>query len=148
VRPRKDKRSVDLISDALPFGRLWYDTPDHAIGYAMHYSRSHDAVMRVYDAADNVIKTHEHKGEFSQRVGGKQAKVFRNGPLASSGRFQDWRVEHNIEAILRVAVLIGQRDCAMGFAVVEARFNFRSFDGSAGAHRTVVRPRKNGDEFT
>ena len=25
VRPRKDKRGVDLISDALPFGRLWYD---------------------------------------------------------------------------------------------------------------------------
>jgi len=23
VRPRKDKRGVDLISDALPFGRLW-----------------------------------------------------------------------------------------------------------------------------
>jgi hypothetical protein len=22
--PRKDKRGVDLISDALPFGRLWY----------------------------------------------------------------------------------------------------------------------------
>jgi len=36
VRPRKDRRGVDLISDALPFGRLWYDTPDHAIGYAMH----------------------------------------------------------------------------------------------------------------
>jgi hypothetical protein len=28
VRPRKDKRGVDLISDVLPFGRLWYDTPD------------------------------------------------------------------------------------------------------------------------
>ena len=25
VRPRKDKRGVDLISDVLPFGRLWYD---------------------------------------------------------------------------------------------------------------------------
>ena len=25
VRPRKDNRGVDLISDALPFGRLWYD---------------------------------------------------------------------------------------------------------------------------
>jgi len=49
-RPRKDHRGVDLISDALPFGRLWYDTPDHAIGYAMHSSRSHDAVIRVYDA--------------------------------------------------------------------------------------------------
>jgi hypothetical protein len=24
VRPRKDHRGVDLISDALPFGRLWY----------------------------------------------------------------------------------------------------------------------------
>jgi hypothetical protein len=24
VRARKDKRGVDLISDALPFGQLWY----------------------------------------------------------------------------------------------------------------------------
>ncbi len=24
VRPREDHRGVDLISDALPFGRLWY----------------------------------------------------------------------------------------------------------------------------
>jgi len=36
VRPRKDKCGVNLISDALAFGRLWYDTPDNAIGYAMH----------------------------------------------------------------------------------------------------------------
>jgi hypothetical protein len=50
VRPRKDKRGVDLISDVLPFGRLWYDTPENAIGYAMHSSRSHDAVIRVYEA--------------------------------------------------------------------------------------------------
>jgi hypothetical protein len=28
VRPRKDHRGVDLISDALPFGRLWYGEPD------------------------------------------------------------------------------------------------------------------------
>jgi hypothetical protein len=33
VRPRKDHRGVDLISNALPFGRLWYSEPD-AIGYA------------------------------------------------------------------------------------------------------------------
>ena len=32
IRPRKDHRGVDLISDVLPFGRLWYDTPDNAIG--------------------------------------------------------------------------------------------------------------------
>jgi hypothetical protein len=46
---RRDHRGVDLISDVLPFGRLWFDTPDNAIGYAMHSSRSHDAVIRVYD---------------------------------------------------------------------------------------------------
>jgi hypothetical protein len=30
IRPRKDKRGVDLISDALTFGRLWYDEPNAA----------------------------------------------------------------------------------------------------------------------
>ena len=64
VRPSKDHRGVDLISDVLPFGRLWYDTPDNAIGYAMNSSRSHDAVIHVCDKAGNVIETHEHKGEF------------------------------------------------------------------------------------
>ena len=36
VRPRKDHRGVDLISDALPFGRLWYVEPNaisNAVGY-------------------------------------------------------------------------------------------------------------------
>ena len=67
VRPRKDKRGVDLISDALPFGRLWYDGPkaaSNAIGYASQCSRAHDAVIRVFDDAGNVIETHEHKGDF------------------------------------------------------------------------------------
>ena len=50
VRPRKDKRGVDLISDALPFGRLWYGEPKavaKGIGYAKHRNRSHHAVIRV-----------------------------------------------------------------------------------------------------
>jgi hypothetical protein len=66
VRPRKDHHGVNLISDALPFGRLWYGQPDaisNAIGYAKFFSRSHDAVIRVYDEAGNVIKTHEHAGD-------------------------------------------------------------------------------------
>jgi hypothetical protein len=50
----------------LPFGGLWYDTPNNAIGYAMHTSRSRDAVIRVYDDAGKVIQTHEHKGEFKE----------------------------------------------------------------------------------
>jgi hypothetical protein len=46
----------------LPFGRLWYDGPNaasNAIGYAIHSSRSHHAVIRVYDAAGNAIGTHD-----------------------------------------------------------------------------------------
>jgi hypothetical protein len=50
VRPRKDKRGVDLISDVLPFGRLWYAEPNavaSAISYAKFRSRAHDAVIHV-----------------------------------------------------------------------------------------------------
>jgi len=62
IRPRNDKRGFDLISDVLPFGRLWYGEPDaisDAIDYAKFRSRSHDAVIRVYDESRNVIDTHE-----------------------------------------------------------------------------------------
>ena len=62
----RDKRGFDPISDALLFGRLWYTKPDDAIGYAKYRSRSHDAVIRVYDESDNVIQTHEHKGDFKE----------------------------------------------------------------------------------
>jgi hypothetical protein len=67
VRPRKDHRGVD--SDTLPFGRLWYAKPNavgNAINYAKFSNRSHDAVIRVYDAAGNVIETHEHIGDFKE----------------------------------------------------------------------------------
>jgi len=66
---RKDERGVDLISDVLPFGRLWYGGPNaaaNAIGYAIHSSRSHNAVIRVYYSAGNMIETHEHKGDFKE----------------------------------------------------------------------------------
>jgi hypothetical protein len=46
-----------------------YDGPNavsDAIGYAKFYSRSHDATIRVYDEAGNVIETHEHTGEFKE----------------------------------------------------------------------------------
>jgi hypothetical protein len=69
VRPRKDHRGVDLTSDVLPFGRLWYGGPNavaNAIGYAEHRSRSYDAVIRVCDESGNVIETHEHTGDFKE----------------------------------------------------------------------------------
>jgi hypothetical protein len=64
VRPCEDKRGVDLISDALPFGALWYaglNAISNPIGYAQHFSRSHDAVIRVYDQSGNVIETREQR---------------------------------------------------------------------------------------
>jgi hypothetical protein len=46
------------FSEAVPLGRLWYSEPNaisNAIGYAKFFSRSHYTVIRVYDAARNVI---------------------------------------------------------------------------------------------
>jgi hypothetical protein len=38
----------------------------NAIDYAKFYSRVHDAVIRVYDEAGNVIETHKHSGDFKE----------------------------------------------------------------------------------
>jgi hypothetical protein len=69
VRPHKHHHGVNLISDALPFGALCYGEPNaisDAIGYAKFYSRSHPAVIRIYDETGNVIDTHEQAGEFKE----------------------------------------------------------------------------------
>jgi hypothetical protein len=50
----------------LPFGRLRYEQVTDAIEYAKHRSRSHRAMIRVYDDAGNVIGTHEHAGDFKE----------------------------------------------------------------------------------
>jgi hypothetical protein len=45
---------------------LWYAGPtaiSNAISFAKFYSRSHDAVIWVYDDVGNVIEMHEHAGE-------------------------------------------------------------------------------------
>jgi hypothetical protein len=50
---------------ALPFGRLRYGEPNaisNAVGYAKHRSRSHRAVIRVYDEAGDVIETQISNG--------------------------------------------------------------------------------------
>ena len=63
VRPRRDHRGVNLISNALPFGRLWYAEPnaiENAIDYVNHRGPG------VYDDAGNVIETHERAGDFKE----------------------------------------------------------------------------------
>ncbi len=66
VRQRKDHRGVDLISDALPFGRLWYEQVTDAI-VTQSIAVGHIAVwIRIYYGAGNVIETHEQAGKFKE----------------------------------------------------------------------------------
>jgi hypothetical protein len=65
IRPCADKDGVDLVSDALPYSPMWYRGPKaitDAIDHARFFSRSHDAVVHIYDKSGNVIETHEHSG--------------------------------------------------------------------------------------
>jgi len=68
IRPRVDGVGCNLISDVLRFGRLWFAGPNaitNAIKFAKFNSRSHDAVIRVYDECGVVIDRHaQGAGEF------------------------------------------------------------------------------------
>ena len=61
------------------------------------YSRSHRAVIRVYDTAGNVIETHEQTGDFKEwqatlcRITSKQ--LFRPARFRSIGRALDFSIE-------------------------------------------------------
>jgi hypothetical protein len=70
IRPCVDDKGCHLISDVLRFGRLWYAGPNaiaNAIKSAKFYSRSHNAVIRVYDEAGEVIDRHAQiKGDFKE----------------------------------------------------------------------------------
>jgi hypothetical protein len=64
IRPRKDRDSFDLISDRLRYGPIWYAGPDAvrcAVAYAKYRSRSrsHRAIIRVFDEEGNVTRRHE-----------------------------------------------------------------------------------------
>jgi hypothetical protein len=66
-KPRQTKialvifRFIDFTSFGnAPFGKISCYCQDEK-------SSSHDAVIRVYDEAGNVIETHEHTGDFKER---------------------------------------------------------------------------------
>jgi len=66
VRPRKDHRlrPSDLRCAAIRSAVVWRAERNCERNlYAQFYSCSHDAVIRIYDDAGNVIDTHEHKGD-------------------------------------------------------------------------------------
>jgi hypothetical protein len=69
IHPRKDRDGFDLISDRLRCGPIWFAGSDAvrcAVAYAKYRSRSHRAVIRVFNEGGNVIETHEHIGGFTE----------------------------------------------------------------------------------
>ena len=50
-----------------PRKQTWPFAISNVVDHVKFYSRSHDAMIRVYDAGGNVIETHEHKGEVKER---------------------------------------------------------------------------------
>jgi hypothetical protein len=42
------------------------DAVSNAVGFVQFYSRSLDAVIRVYDDIGNVIEAHKHKRDFRE----------------------------------------------------------------------------------
>jgi len=57
-------------------------------------SRSHDAVIRVYDAAGNVIETHEHKGI---KISPKSARKVALQPSSALNQVKDHYDNRNHE---------------------------------------------------
>jgi hypothetical protein len=79
VGPRSDKRRFDLIPMRCHSVGSGGGGPDAiSIGDAGFYRRSHDAVIRVYDEAGNVIEMHEH---------GAVSRSHRVYGLKGSGKF-------------------------------------------------------------
>jgi hypothetical protein len=68
IRPRKHRDGFDLISDRFRGGPIWYAGPDavrYAVAYAKYrsHSRSHRAIIRVFDESGTAIQTHEFAGD-------------------------------------------------------------------------------------
>jgi hypothetical protein len=63
VRPRRDKRGVDLISDALPFGRLWYGEPNAVANAINALTAAYDALEKLTKAIREVVsRCRNHAG--------------------------------------------------------------------------------------
>ena len=71
IRPREDRRGFDLIGDALPLGLLWFEGPEaigDALNYARYFSRSHPAIIHVFDESGKIAETLEFAGDFPRLV--------------------------------------------------------------------------------
>jgi len=70
IRPRKDRRGLDLISERLPLGVLWFEGADaieDAVNYARAFSYPRPAIIRVLNETGTFV-TLESMDDFSRPV--------------------------------------------------------------------------------
>ena len=71
IRPNKDRDGVDLISDQLRYGPIWYAGPD-AVRYAVAYAKYHSwtrwrrAIIRVLNESDATVCMAKSAGDFRE----------------------------------------------------------------------------------
>jgi hypothetical protein len=71
IRPRKDGRGLDLISERLPLGVLWFEGADaieDAVNYARAFSYPHPAIIRVLNESGTFAVTLQSVDDFSRPV--------------------------------------------------------------------------------
>jgi hypothetical protein len=71
IRPRKDKRGVDLISDVLPFGRLWYGDP--AAKSRMQSAYASLSIARGFIRQNTMNATAKKRIDYARETRGKMA---------------------------------------------------------------------------
>jgi hypothetical protein len=63
IRSRKDRRGVNLISEKLPYGLLWYgesNAIENAASYAEFNAGSEAAVISILDESGAIIDTRNY----------------------------------------------------------------------------------------
>jgi hypothetical protein len=64
IWPRRDNKGFHLRSQALPFGKLWYDDAESAASYAQFYSRSKHVEIRFLNELGEQTECRTFAGDF------------------------------------------------------------------------------------
>jgi hypothetical protein len=137
IRPRKDRRGIDLIGEWLPLGVLWFEGPD-AIKDAVNYARSfsHLAIIRLLDESGTLAETLESSDHFLRAVN-ISARPFRPSLMSSSKSIarskeeeatlarQQKQLEALTEALQKVSAQLELNNSALQTvqSLIESRFS-------------------------
>jgi len=139
IRPRKDRRGIDLIGEWLPLGVLWFEGPDaiqDAVKYARSFSCPHPAIIRLLDEFGTLAETLESSDDFSRGVN-ISVRPFRPSLMSSSKSIarskekeatlarQQKQLEALTEALQKVSAQLELNNSALQTvqSLIESRFS-------------------------